>query len=736
MRRIFIVILCLLTFAPASSHEEEAPATRPALLDTMIRSLTLRYDSLGYRQPAEVSARIYVRGTSECTRKGLPSRLMRHLMPFECSDRKSVFEGIVQASYRYPYQLRAEIQAFRGSQRYSKAHLREVFQAFLPLYNVDRPRSMGNRNALVAPFSRDGLNEYDFTLSDTLRQYGELCCWIRFRPRHRHHALQEGYILTSADGHNVYAASLQCLVDFAKAEISLNFDNLDGEPHIRQSHIEIRYKYMNAEGINRYDCYYQYNHVSWLDDINPDTLSLDVTDYYYTSQLPENALDSLRPFSLPAEMAKALDDAEEERRWEELRKQKKQHIDEETHEVIDPDEDRGFKDWLKKLPERLVATSHYDVWGSDFKLYGPFEPSAFGYDGLNGFTLRTRARINRRFNDGKRLYIYPEVGYAFGRRELRYAFEMEFIHHPRQLQGLRLSVNKKQASFPNKFKDIINDAIKASDTTDVDFDALGIDYYDHHEFKLEHFWEIRNGLTLFAGANYNLRTPRKHGSRAMTRERIDALVDSRYSDISPYLRLVWTPHQFYRYEQKEKRYVESPYPTFEAEYLWGKNIDGGHHHSFSRVEFDIHQVVRIDPLRNFSYHAGFGHFFHKENSPFFNYRYFSRSQYPDSWDERIGGTFSLLDDYWFGSTPAYIQMHAMYESPFFLLYNLSGALSKYVISERIYLSHLIADGKPLYTEAGYGFGNNYLSIAGFVGLNGMRYQSFGFKFQLVLWKHI
>ncbi len=221
----------------------------------------------------------------------------------------------------------------------------------------------------------------------------------------------------------------------------------------------------------------------------------------------------------------------------------------------------------------------------------------------------------------------------------------------------------------------------------------------------------------------------------MTRERIDALVDTRYSDISPYMRLVWTPRQFYRYEQKEKRYVESLYPTFEAEVLMGQNLQGSHS-NFWRMEFDVHQVMRLDPIRSFSYHAGFGHFFHQEHSPFFNYRYFSRSQYPNTWDERIGGTFSLLDDYWFGSSSAYLQIHGMYEAPFLLLYRSSRLLSKYVISERIYLSHLIADGKPFYTEAGYGFGNNYLSIAGFVGLNGFRYNKFGIKFQLVLGKHI
>ena len=84
-------------------------------------------------------------------------------------------------------------------------------------------------------------------------------------------------------------------------------------------------------------------------------------------------------------------------------------------------------------------------------------------------------------------------------------------------------------------------------------------------------------------------------------------------------------------------------------------------------------------------------------------------------EDRLGGAFQLLDDYWYSSSASYFQTHLMFATPFGIIHTLP-RLSKYAIQERFYLGNLWADGKKgLYTEFGYGFSNNYFSLGIFTG---------------------
>jgi hypothetical protein len=119
-----------------------------------------------------------------------------------------------------------------------------------------------------------------------------------------------------------------------------------------------------------------------------------------------------------------------------------------------------------------------------------------------------------------------------------------------------------------------------------------------------------------------------------------------------------------------------------------------------------------------------------------NYTYFSRSQYPSTWDRRAsGGTFALLDDYWYSSSASYVQQHVMFECPFLLLHRWRW-ISKYIIKERVYGSMLWARSKSLYEELGYGIGNNYFNVSLFYGFIGIRPFDVGLKFSIEIDQHL
>ena len=750
-RRLFLIAaLCLVALVASAASRRQANVrehlhTGNEALDTLLMRLHARTLTLEAGRLGELSLQAYVRGTSYATRLNRIAHHTRNLLPFEATGDTSAFEALVQASYHYPYRLETDILQMQSTSRRARRQLQEVFQVLLPVYNIERPQSSGGRNAYILPFSTDGLLQYDFRMEegegspaasaggdssiagagdDSLAVSsavdwlaaslagGDSCCIIAFRPRKEHHALLRGHAVVSVGVPEVRSIAFSCLVDFGKADVVLHFGRWNGEPVIERSTIRLTYNYGGNEGVNTYECHYRYNHITSLDVLRSRRPELDLTDVYRIDphRLTGLSLDSVRPEPLTPQLERLLAQREVQR-------------------------GRRERSLFQQLPERLVSTSTVSPFGTQMKIYGPLEPAAFGYDHLNGITLRWRLRWSRLYDSGRSLIVKPEVGYSFGLGEWRYSLDTEWTFRPERRQGLRLQSQKRSSGFSSKFRQTVNDALHARDTVHVRFDQLGLEYYDNYQTRIEHSYELADGLMLYGGAVYNNRVPVRHGQRAVPPARLDSVLRRHYADFTPYVRLTWTPRQYYMRDGRQKLYLDSPYPTFELFAARGlKNVLGSST-DYGLAELDVHQSIRLDAMRTLSYHAGGGYFLRQRGVYFINYRYFSRSQYPDSWDEHIGGTFALLDDYWFGSSPAYVQAHVMYESPFLLLHA-APFLSRYVIRERIYASSLWADGKPNYTELGYGFGNNYFSVAGFCGFTGMhRFYELGAKVSIVIDQH-
>ena len=104
--------------------------------------------------------------------------------------------------------------------------------------------------------------------------------------------------------------------------------------------------------------------------------------------------------------------------------------------------------------------------------------------------------------------------------------------------------------------------------------------------------------------------------------------------------------------------------------------------------------------------------------------------------------FNLLAGEWFNASDKYVQAHVMYESPFvlfkFLRVNSTRKFlrvaSRYILSERFYLSQLWTPVLPSYTEIGYGIGNHIFNIALFAGFDRWRYDGIGVKFAFELFQ--
>lgn len=689
---LFVIAATALAGRPTDHDETDSLDAR---LDTLLHRVTRQVEHCrGLSQIGRTSVRIYIKGTSQSQQSGALARLLYRVLPFETdTTHTTAIEAICEANYQYPCPMQfSQIALSTNARRRGSRILKEAYQLAFPMYSMRRQRDLGSNKSYTLPFSTDGLPKYQYEITDTLDSQIR----IDFSPLNRHHTLLTGHALVDTLTYNVVQLSaFDAHIDFGLCDFTLYFgeDPKSGLYTLLSNDVTIYYRLGKARSTNNYIIDYTYNELILRDEIDSRKISLDVSDIYQTPPLEAINFDSIRPISLSP-------------------------IEDSLLSTPSFTTARNRQRTLyERLPEHLFGSTRLNPFGTDLKIYGPLHPAAIGYDHSDGLSIRQRVRWSHLFDNQQSLLAKVDLGWCFGIHEGRYRFDLEWLHHPERRSGLHFTARNHHSGFSSKFEDVVNAGIRARDSIDVKLDELGVDFFHRYEFKLEHSWELRTGLMLFGGANYNYRSIVRSGQHAVPQEHLDELVHRHYSDFSPFLRLEWTPRQFYRMEGRQKLYIGSSYPTFSLEFVRSIPNVMNSSSNYGRVELDVQQRIALDRIRSLSYHVSGGHFMFQEGEYFINYNYFSRSQYPSLWEDHIGGTFRLLDDYWYSSSPGYVQAHLMYETPFLLLHAIR-PLSRFVIKERIYLSNLWADGKNSYSEMGYGFGNNYFNFGAFFGFVG------------------
>ncbi|MBR5716119.1 MAG: hypothetical protein IKX59_05985 [Bacteroidales bacterium] len=731
---LIITLLYLIATAPTAMAQYVMPNDRPAsAFDTLLmrlgeRALKQKDLELGF-----LDLRTYTTGTSHCIRRGLVARLIPHLVPFQAHTYEDLgFEAMSHVHYQWPGDMHLNTVGLKSND-YRKARnvMERLYEGMLPAYAIKHHGDYGSVRSFVLPFYDQGFKRYRFeqlSVHDStytqLREAGinpdtmDLCL-ISFKPKHFHHTLLTGNVLIDKKTLNVLGLKCSGRINWAKFQTTIHYapDSLHDNIIVpSNSVLSIRYHILNTHAQNNYSTTYNYKDFTPFDSIDQNNIPLDLTRFYREEKIEEMDFDMLRPIPIPTH----VDSLIKSTRPKPTSHRKKRKIY------------RG----LEEFSETLFDGTRIGPEDNRLRIYGPLDPSYLGYDKFNGFTFRERARWTKRLKNDTELFMRGELGYAFRLRELRYRLFSEWTYSPKRRGRWTFEIYRTNSTFSNKFIRTVNEALKSQNAKNINFDSLGIEYYKRYEFDLLHSIEIRNGLMLHTGALFTYRNPVRHGMRKISKERLDELIDTYYSDFAPYIRLEWTPRQYYWYKDGYKEYVHSPSPTMAFEIA--RAIPGafGTDGNYGRMEFDIQQNIRLERTRFLSYHFGMGKFFNQKGEYFINYRYFKRSNYPTVWeDDRIGGTFHLLDDYWYASSPSYIQGHIMHETPFGILHLLH-PLSRFIIKERIYLGALWTEGHSLFHELGYGIDNNYLNVGFFVGFKDAKYYDFGFKLRIEIGRHI
>ncbi len=731
------LIISLFTLI-ATVHPAMAQSTMPqdeaSELDSLLIELNKKISKQKDIELGFLDLRTYTTGTSHCLKRGLVGRLIPHLLPFQ-ADTSSVlwFESVSHMHYQWPGEMHLNTTAL-SSNHHRKARnvMEELYEGVLPTYAMRREGDFGNTRSFVIPFYDQGLKRYNFSVLDIhdsiytqMKEEGlnpdtmDLYL-IGFKPKHYHHTLLTGSVLIDKKTLKILGIDCSGHIDLARFHTQIHYapDSLHNNeimPHC--SDLSIRYHILNTYARNDYHTHYKYIDYTPRDSINPDSIPLNLTRFYKDEPLIDLDFDNTRPFPLPAYIDSLC------------------NLPYTSHSKSDKPKRKIVKG-LEEFSETLFDGTRFGPEDNRLRIYSPLDPSYLGWDKFNGFTFRERARWTKRLSDNSKIHMRGELGYAFRLKEWRYRVFTEWTYNPKRRGRWTLDIYRSNSGFSNKFIRTVNEHLKAQNAKDINFDSLGIEYYKRYEVDLMHSIEITNGMMIHTGLLFTYRNPVRHGVRKISAEKRDELIDSYYSDFAPYIRLEWTPRQYYWYNKGYKEYIHSPAPTFAFEV--SRAIPGvlGTDSNYGRMEFDMQQTIRVGRTQFIAYHFGMGKFFNQKGEYFINYRYFKRSKYPTTWaDDRIGGTFHMLDDYWYASSPSYIQAHFMHETPFGI-FHMIPIISRYIIKERIYLGGLWSEGHSMYHELGYGIDNNYLNIGAFVGFKDAKYFDFGFKIRIEIGRHI
>lgn len=380
----------------------------------------------------------------------------------------------------------------------------------------------------------------------------------------------------------------------------------------------------------------------------------------------------------------------------------------------------------QQMAQRMVMNSRYKYKSTKIGYSGLLNPLMLGYSSRDGITYRQKLSFNIDLTRNRTIKIDAFAGYMFRSKEFFTDLTTTFNYEPMHLGSLTLSVGNGNPTYSSLFVEQIQDSLKNRGLT---FEDISLHYYNDYYFKIFNTLEITNGLLFQTGIDYHIRkgestTPRLRSSKADLLP-IENMFGIRRA-FAPFVRFSWTPQQYYRFEGRQKIYVRSQFPTFKVELSRSFQNILGSTSEYNRIEIDVSQNIPIGLVHSLHYHIGAGEFINQKTEYFADFVYFSRKNFPENWNDRLGGGFNLLERNLYNATDSYIQAHLMFETPFLILKNIP-FISEFADKERIYVSQLYTPYINSYSEIGYGIGNRFFNAGVFSSFHKTDFRKLGVR---------
>ncbi|NLC50222.1 MAG: hypothetical protein GX762_07640 [Bacteroidales bacterium] len=735
MKKVILCVFILLLSTTSTIFSQEKNETVESILEKAMKAAE-SYAEAVEEYDAEVYMRVYV----ETLKKNWLYRYT-HLIPNFVMHNRNGDEGVIEVlsdlRFTYPNNYTADIKNLSGT--FTQKNITELLPT--NLINLNVYSEMSCNELFFMPLRETSKKYYRYELKRTFTQNGTTFCTISFTPIYKSPKLLEGTFVIEKDTWRVTQFVSEGIDLASEFSIELNMGNTVSTKMLPiNAVIHQKFSYLGNVVTNRNLVNINYKLIK-LNPKREKEKNLNVSNFFKVRldsvPIQNNSLfwEKSRKIPLQTKEKELLD----EFYLEQLREKQKEAA-KMGKDSLD-DNKNNTMEWAKTM----VMDSRYKYKATSITYGGIFNPALFGYSSFDGLTYGQEVKVNYELKRQSSLEFNAFVGYMFKRKELFTDISAAWNYNPTHLGRLSISVGNDNKTYSSIFLQEIQDSLV---NNGLNIKDLAFDYYKNYYLRIYNTVEVANGFSIGTGLDYHIRDatdnkvdesaiissismdntpPNGNGTEGITK------LFKRRKTFAPVLTLTWTPEQYYRFERRQKIYVRSRFPTMKVEFSKGLKGVLGSASEYNRFEFDISQNIQLDLMKSFQYHIGMGFFSNQKSEYFTDFEYFAKRNFPDTWDDGIGGVFNLLDRQFYNASDTYIQNHFMYESPFLIL-NLVPVLAKGVVTERLYMSHLYNPYIRSYAEFGYGIGNNFLNAAVFGSFHKLKFHEVGFKVSLNVFK--
>ena len=703
---IFLLIVSLNCFASGKTQS----------LDTVL--MRTMYAAEKYNDLVEsYSAEVYTRSYVNTLRKNFLYKFT-HLIPefvlHDPNNDEVLIETISEYRYDYPKNYVQDIKHVIGTVTGRK----DIETIPFELLNLNIYGETTNEESFFMPIRFSTAKYYRYELSNSFTENNKSYYTINFDPIYENPKLLKGSFIIERGTWRVVFFRGEGVDIFSEFSIEMTMGNEWITNYLPVNFVIFQTtSYLGNVLSSRHLAHIEYNDIE-LRKVTEPELTLNISDFYkvrldsvplYTDSVFWN---KKRPIPLQERERDVMDEFRKNQKDIEIRTSNGDSI---TETKI-----------AQQLAQRMVMNSNYKYRSMKMGYSGLLNPLMLGYSSRDGLTYRQKLSFNIDLRRSRTLNIDAFAGYMFKRREFFTDLTTTWNYEPLKLGSVTFSIGNGNPTYSSLFVDQIQDSLISRGLT---FDDISLNYYKDYYLKLFNTLEVTNGLLLQTGVDYHIRESKSNTTKLRATnsesEPIEDMFGTKRS-FAPFVRLSWTPMQYYRYDGRQKIYVRSPYPTFKLE-LSRSFLDVlGSTSEYNRVEFDISQNIPIGLMHSLQYHLGAGMFINQKTEYFADFVYFSKHNFPENWDDGLGGVFNLLSRNLYNASDSYIQGHLMFETPFLLLKNIP-FVSDFADKERVYLSQLYTPQIVSYTEIGYGIGNRYFNAGFFSSFHKTNFRHLGVR---------
>ena len=630
--------------------------------------------SRNYSEPVNgVEQNLYLRYTFGSGRRNPTLYLVPTMYAIAKGERNYIGESYCRIKYRTPSDYDLHRQVVCGTIPRNSFTMSAMVHYITPnLYGISiYPES------ILSPFHRSNRWYYKYRV---LQRMGNQAI-IRFRPRVNNTQLIKGYATVNIETGQVLTVTYEGEFDMISFKVNTVMNQSSGHQLLpEKSTIDAKFSFLGNKVSSSFTAIY--NCPVTLPD------SLDEQDN-------RELMDSLRPVKLLYQETMLY-------QHHDSIKLQSDSIGSDTTAIA---KSNKMKEVLwDVIGENLINSTHTDAGAFSMSISPILNPLYFEYSHSRGFSYRLKFGLQYSWNSYRYLTFNPDFGYNFKQRQFYYTAPLRMNYNPKRNGYAEFSwANGNRISSGPLVEDIQT--------------RMGSNF-DVPEFKDESFKLVNNvvafdWLEITSGLVYHRR---RSSNRNMMRQ-LD--MPEEYRSFAPTLTLHITPWR------------KGPILTANYEHsilnVLKSNL------KYERWEFDASQKIKLGSLRLLNWRAGTGLYTNRSSNYFVDYANFHDNNLPSGWQDEWTGQFQLLNSMWYNESDYYLRGHVSLESPLLAL-GWTPLVGHFVETEMIYASVLSIENTHLYSEMGYGFTNRYFSTGIFASFLNYKFQNFGCKFTIELFK--